>query len=91
MHVYHFRIHISAVFRLFAMNFTPYSPTVTWYMCAKFAAFTIFGTQGVNVGVWSSCGHCTISKWSDCMGCGVKVVHHEDGAYITSFINIALP
>ena len=30
------------------------------------------------VGVWSSCGYCTISKWSDHMGCDGKVVHHDD-------------
>ena len=29
MHVFHFKIYISAVFSLIAMNFTPYSPTVT--------------------------------------------------------------
>ena len=33
MHVFHFKMHISAVFSLLAMNFTSYSPTVTWFMC----------------------------------------------------------
>ena len=37
--------YISAVFGLIAMNWSPYSPTVTWCMCAKFAAFTISGTR----------------------------------------------
>ena len=49
MHVFHFKMYISAVFGLIAMNLTLYSPTVTWYMCAEFAAFTTFGTKGVNV------------------------------------------
>ena len=50
MHVFHFKMYISADFRLNAMNFTPYRPTVTLYMCAEFAAFTISGTK--SVGVW---------------------------------------
>ena len=41
------------------MNFTPYSPTVTWYMCAKYAAFNIFGTKGVNVWV---CGQVVVTQ-----------------------------
>ena len=52
MHVFHFKMYISAVFVLIAMNLTPCSPTVTWYMCAEFAAFTTFGANGVNVWVF---------------------------------------
>ena len=52
MHIFPFKICIYAVFSLIAMNITPYSPTVTWYMCAEFAAFTTFGAKGVNVFVF---------------------------------------
>ena len=52
MHVFHFKIYISAVFGLIAMNLTPYSPTTNWYMCAEFAAFTIFSIRGVNMWVF---------------------------------------
>ena len=52
MHVFHFKMHISPVFRLIAMDLTPYSPRVTWYMCAKFAAFPTFGTKGGNIWVF---------------------------------------
>ena len=76
MHVFHFKMYISAVFWLIAMNLTPYSLTVTLYMCAKFAAFLTFGRVNVWVS-WSSCVHCTISKWSDRMDCDVQVVHHD--------------
>ena len=51
MHVFHFKLYISAVFSLIAMNFTPYSPTVPWCMCAAFAAFLIEGTRAFHVGV----------------------------------------
>ena len=50
MHVFHFKIYISAFFSIIAMNLTPYSPAVTW--CAKFAAYPTFGTKGVNVWVF---------------------------------------
>ena len=43
---------ISAVFCLIALNVSPYSPTVTWYMCAKFEAFPTYRTKGVNVWVF---------------------------------------
>ena len=82
MHVFHFKMYISAVFSLITMNLTPYSPTVTWYMWAGFAAFTPFGTKGVNVWVF---GPCTISKWSDRMGCSVKVVHHDKWCMYNKF------
>ena len=49
MHVFHFKMYISAVFCLIAFNLTPYSPTVTWYMCAKFAAFPTFHTKGAEL------------------------------------------
>ena len=75
-------MYISAVFRFIAMNCTPYSPTVTW--CAEFAAWA-----NTSVGVCSSCGHCTLSKWSDCMGCDLKVVHHDYSSSIKSFMHIA--
>ena len=54
----HFKMHISAIFRLFAMNLTPYSPTVIWQVCAEFAAFPAFGSKGVNVWV---CGHVVVT------------------------------
>ena len=47
MHVFHFKMYISEIYRLIAMNFSH-----------------------LNVGVWSSCGNCTISKcltvWVTC-------------------------
>ena len=46
MHMFHFKMYISAVFSLIVMN----SPTVTWYMCAELAAFICSGTR--SVGVW---------------------------------------
>ena len=63
--LFHFKMYISAVFGLTAMNLTPYSPTVTWQMCAEFDAFTISGTKMVkaticwSLGVRSSCIHCS--------------------------------
>ena len=65
--LFHFKMYISAVFGLTAMNLTPYSPTVTWQMCAEFDAFTISGTKMVkaticwSLGVRSSCIHCSQS------------------------------
>ena len=50
MHVFHFQIYICAVFRLIAMISAPYSPKVTWYICAEFAAFTFSGSK--SVGLW---------------------------------------
>ena len=47
MHVFHFKMYISAVFLLIAMKYTPYSPTVSGLECA---AFTISGSK--YVGVW---------------------------------------
>ena len=52
MHVFHFKMYISAVFSLLAMNFTPYGPTVTWHMCDEFAACTILGIKAVYVWVF---------------------------------------
>ena len=46
------RLYILAVFGLIAMNLTSNSPTVTWYMCDEFAAFTTFGTKAVYVWVF---------------------------------------
>ena len=45
MHVFQFKIYISAVFVFIAMNLTPYSPTVTWYMfdCANGVNVWVFG------------------------------------------------
>ena len=40
INIFNFKMYISAVFGLIAMNASPYSLTVTWYMCAEFAAFT---------------------------------------------------
>ena len=50
MNLFCFKMYISAVFSLRAMNFTPYSRTVTWHMCDEFTAFTTFGTKAVYVG-----------------------------------------
>ena len=52
MHVFHFKMYISAVFWYIAQNLSPYSPTVTCYVCAKFEAFPTFRTRGVNVCVF---------------------------------------
>ena len=52
MHVFNFKIYISAVFSMIAMTLTQYSPIVTWYICAKFAVFPTFSTKGVNVWVF---------------------------------------
>ena len=51
-------------------------------MCAEFAVLTISGTKA---GCLVSCGHCTISKWSDRMGCDVKVVHHDEWCMYNKF------
>ena len=49
MHVFHFKMYNSAFFlpSVLSMNFTPYSPSVTWDVCDEFAAFTTFGTEAV--------------------------------------------
>ena len=46
MHAFQFKMYI---FSHLAINFTQYSPTVTWYMCDEFAAFTTFGTKAIYV------------------------------------------
>ena len=51
-YVFHFKMYISAIVHFIAMNLIPYSPTVTSYNRAKFAAFPTFGTKGVNVWVF---------------------------------------
>ena len=90
MHVFHFKMHISTVFCLIAMNLTPHSHTVTWYMCAKFAAFPPFGTKGVNVWVF---GQVVVTALYP-NGLTIWVEMRElfimtNGAYITRFMLIA--
>ena len=52
MHVFRFKMYISGVFCLIALNLSPYSPTVILYMCAKFETFPTYRTKGVNVWVF---------------------------------------
>ena len=52
MYLFHLKICISVVFSLLAMNLTLYSPTVNWYMCDEFAAFTTFSPKAVYVWVF---------------------------------------
>ena len=90
MHVFHFKMHISAVFCLIAMNLTPYSPTVTWYMCAKFAAFPTFGTKGVNVWVFGQVVVTTLYPKGLTIWVAMrKLFIMTNGACITSFMQIA--
>ena len=49
IHLFHFKMYISAVFCLIAINRSPYSPTVTWYICAELTAFISSGTKSVGV------------------------------------------
>ena len=71
-------MYISAVFCLIAMNFTPYSPTVTWYIGEEFSLLTNSGTK--SVGVWVNGQVVVIALYLNSLtvGCGLKVVHHEE-------------
>ena len=70
-------MYISAVFRLIAMNWSSYSPTVTCCICAEFAAFTISGTKSVVMLAFGQV-RCSVSKWSYHMGWTLKVVHDDE-------------
>ena len=85
MHVFHIKMYISAVFHLNAMNFTLKSPTVTWYMCAKFAAFPLSAPKKLMCGGLVNLLSLTLSKWSDSKGCDLKVFYDEKWCMYNKF------
>ena len=78
MHIFLFKLYISAVFRLIAMIFPPYNSTLTGVPgCTCVQSLQILSSLAPNlmsVGLWSSCGHCTISKHYSVRGGMVSLV-----------------
>ena len=70
----------------FAIHFTPYSPTFTLHMCAKFAALTIFDTKSVAAWVFDQVVAIALSLNELTLWVRLKGVH---GACITRFMHIA--